>query len=71
MLRVQTSAQMCGNCKFWRYVSQCEGIEGGVGKCRRSAPAAALHSEHSISALMMAVWPLTASSEWCGCWRAN
>jgi hypothetical protein len=40
----------------------------GFGNCRKNAPVATAHSEHSISFPLIAVWPVTGGTDWCGDW---
>lgn len=71
MLGLSTSEQECSKCKYWLSVPSPEGNSTGIGKCRRHAPAVALHSEHSFTPMMLSVWPLTVSTDWCGNWKVR
>jgi hypothetical protein len=50
-------------------MGELEGAPGSIGRCRRHAPVVSVHTEHSLSLAMIAVWPLTQDGEWCGEWR--
>ena len=69
MGRISQGEQHCGNCRYWKMIAELENGGGVVGLCRRSAPGVALHSEHSVSFPMLAVWPVTTiGKDWCGEW---
>ena len=66
---VQRPAANCEACTYWQYVAHLPDSDAlSFGTCRKNAPAATAHSEHSMSFPLIAVWPVTGSNDWCGDW---
>lgn len=69
---VPVQKQGCSNCRFWRFVVDLENDAGSIGMCRRHAPGVSIHSEHSVSFPLLAIWPVTSGRrDWCGEWRQD